>query len=129
MIYRNVYSQLKQWSDKPNRKPLILSGARQVGKTTSVDEFAKDFNNYIHLNLEKKTDADFFRFSDSVREIVQTISFRTSTPIKGRTLFFIDEIQNEPKSVALLRYFYEEMPELYVIAAGSRLQSLIHEHI
>lgn len=129
MIYRNVYSQLKQWSDKPNRKPLILRGARQVGKTTSVDEFAKDFDNYIHLNLEKKTDADFFRFSDSVREIVQTISFRTSTPIKGRTLFFIDEIQNEPKSVALLRYFYEEMPELYVIAAGSRLQSLIHEHI
>lgn len=62
MIYRNVYSQLKQWSDKPNRKPLILRGARQVGKTTSVDEFAKDFDNYIHLNLEKKTDADFSVF-------------------------------------------------------------------
>ncbi len=130
MIYRNIYKQLKQWASNREHKPLILRGARQVGKTTIVDEFSREFDNYIHLNLERPEDALLFSSSDSVSDIMQLLCFRQNISMeKGRTLLFIDEIQTEPKAVALLRYFYEDMPQLYVIAAGSRLQSLLKERV
>jgi len=130
MFYRDIYQRLKEWMSTPYRKPLILRGARQVGKTTIVEGFSREFDNYIHLNLERPEDARLFTESDTVSEIMQVLSFRQNISIeKGRTLLFIDEIQTEPKAVALLRYFYEEMPHLYVIAAGSVLQSLLKERI
>lgn len=130
MFRRQIYTKLQEWANKPNRKPLILRGARQVGKTTLVEEFSKEFENYIPLNLEKQTEAKIFEQTDSVEEIVQICCFQKKILLKeGRTLLFIDEIQNVPKAVALLRYFYEEMPHLYVIAAGSRLQSLLKERV
>lgn len=130
MIYRNIYLQLKEWALNPQHKPLILRGARQVGKTTLINEFSQGFDNYIHLNLERPEDARLFTESDSVAEIMQIVCFRQKISLgKGRTLLFIDEIQTEPKAVALLRYFYEDMPRLYVIAAGSRLQSLLKERV
>jgi len=104
MFYRNIYQRLKEWASNPHRKPLILRGARQVGKTTVVEEFSREFDNYIHLNLERPGDARLFTESDTVSEIMQVVSFRQNISIeKGRTLLFIDEIQTEPKAVALLR--------------------------
>jgi len=130
MIYRNIYQRLKEWASNPQHKPLILRGARQVGKTTIVDEFSREFDNYIHLNLERPKDARLFSESDSVIDIIQVLCFRQGISMsRGRTLLFIDEIQSEPKAVAMLRYFYEDIRELYVIAAGSRLQSLLKERV
>jgi predicted AAA+ superfamily ATPase len=130
MIYRDIYKQLKTWALNEKHKPLILRGARQVGKTTVVDEFSHEFDNYIHLNLERAEDAKLFLENETVNELMQLLCFRQNISMgKGRTLLFIDEIQNVPKAVAMLRYFYEDMPELYVIAAGSRLQSLLKERV
>lgn len=131
MIYRQLTQQLEEWSKRSNRKPLVLRGARQVGKTTLVDEFSKNYEIYIKLNLELSTDAKVFTFSDDVEEIYQylCIQKRIMVDPSKRTLLFIDEIQNEPKAVELLRYFYEKMPWLHIIAAGSRLQTLIKQRI
>ncbi len=131
MINRLLIEELRCWSERGNRKPLVLRGARQVGKTTLVDEFSKQYDVYIKLNLGQSADAFIFSQTDNVREIYQYICVRNKVALGDgkRTLLFIDEIQNEPKAVGLLRYFYEEMPELHIIAAGSRLQTLIKQRI
>lgn len=123
--------ELQRWSEKENRKPLVLRGARQVGKTTLVDEFSKQYDVYIKLNLEQSTDAFIFSKTDNVKEIYQYLCVQKKVVVDSnkRTLLFIDEIQNEPKAVGLLRYFYEEMPWLHIIAAGSRLQTLIKQRV
>lgn len=131
MIHRTLLKQLEEWSKRSSRKPLVLRGARQVGKTTLVDEFSKNYDIYIKLNIELSADAKAFSISDNVEEIYQYICLqkRIATDTSKRTLLFIDEIQNEPKAVELLRYFYENMPWLHIIAAGSRLQTLIKQRI
>lgn len=131
MIYRQILEQLHVWSQKEHRKPLVLRGARQVGKTTLVDEFSKQYEVYIKLNLEQSADAFIFSKSDDVKEIFQyvCVSKKVVTDSTKRTLLFIDEIQSEPKAVGLLRYFYEELPWVHIIAAGSRLQTLIKQRI
>lgn len=130
MIQRLLISRLREWAQKNGRKPLVLRGARQVGKTTIVGQFAKEFDNYIQVNLEQSDDVLAFSKYDDVHKIVSYICVQKHITLKkGRTLLFIDEIQESSKTVASLRYFYEEMPELYVIAAGSRLQSLIKERV
>ncbi|MBR1545661.1 MAG: ATP-binding protein [Prevotella sp.] len=130
MIQRQMLQQLHEWSKRENRKPLVLRGARQVGKTTLVDEFSKEFDHYIKLNLEQSADARVFSLTDNVHEAFQYICVqkRISINRNGRTLLFIDEIQEEPRAVAMLRYFKEQLPELFVITAGSRLQSLLSQH-
>lgn len=128
MYKREIVKQLNIWRNKTHRKPLVLRGARQVGKTTLVKEFGKDFDAFVYLNLEKG-DAEIFRKFSDVRALWQYICL-TRQIMQGKDssiLLFIDEIQEEPKAVALLRYFYEELPEIHVIAAGSRLQSLTRE--
>lgn len=131
MIYRQLTEELQKWSERDNRKPLVLRGARQVGKTTLVNELGKKYDIYIKLNLEQSSDAEIFAKSDNVKEIYQYICLKKKIKVDEgkRTLLFIDEIQNEPKAVGLLRYFYEEMPWLHIIAAGSRLQTLIKQRI
>lgn len=131
MIYRQLMEELQRWSEKENRKPLVLRGARQVGKTTLADEFSKQYDVYIKLNLEQSTDAFIFSKTDNVKEIYQYLCVQKKVVVdpNKRTLLFIDEIQNEPKAVGLLRYFYEEMPWLHIIAAGSRLQTLIKQRV
>lgn len=77
MFVRNIFKQLREWSEKTNRKPLILRGARQVGKTTVVHEFGKEFDDYIYLNLERKGDAAIIETdSDDVERIMQAIYFQ-----------------------------------------------------
>ncbi|MBW2367381.1 MAG: ATP-binding protein [Deltaproteobacteria bacterium] len=128
MIYRNIIHDLKQWANRSDRKPLILRGARQVGKTTAVDMFSKQFENYIYLNLELGKDRNLFSDDLSVSDTFQAILvIKNVTLKKGKTLLFIDEIQHSPQAVAVLRYFYEKMKDLYVIAAGSLLEIMLEK--
>ena len=131
MIHRLLIDNLTEWSKRENRKPLVLRGARQVGKTTLIDQFSKQYDSYIKLNLEQSNDAKAFAISDNVAEIFQYICLQKKITVdrNKRTLLFIDEIQNEPKAVQALRYFYEKRPDLYVIAASSLLESLMGRHI
>lgn len=130
MFQRDIISKLEKWAVKPKRKPLVLRGARQVGKTTLVDEFGKSFDAYLYLNLEIKRAKSLFEEDFSMDELLAEIFLYCKQPrVEGRTLIFIDEIQNSPAAVARLRYFYEEKPEIFVIAAGSLLETLIDTHI
>lgn len=126
MFKRDILFHLERWKDDTHRKPLILRGARQVGKTTVVNEFGKQFDNYLYLNLEKREAASLFELNVSLKDFMP-LFFAHCGKIRneGTILLFIDEIQNSAKAVALLRYFYEELPDIYVIAAGSLLENLI----
>ena len=130
MFKRLALNYLRKWAQKEERKPLVLRGARQVGKTTLVKMFADDFDHYIYLNLEETDKAKLFAADSTFDDLLAGIFFRANlTADSHRTLIFIDEIQNEPKAVQALRYFYERRPDLYVIAAGSLLESLMGRHI
>lgn len=123
MFYRNILDDFKKWANKTDRKPLIIRGARQVGKTTVVEMFAEKFQQYIYLNLEKKFDREIFEKTDDINEIIRAIFLLKNKLISvSNTLIFIDEIQNSAKAIKMLRYFYEEQNEYYVIAAGSLLE-------
>ncbi len=131
MFERLAIRYLRQWAEKDERKPLVLRGARQVGKTTLVKLFAKEFDTYIYMNLEEKENAELFAADNSFEDLLAGIFFKANVlqDAGKRTLVFIDEIQNEPKAVQSLRYFYEKRPDIYVIAAGSLLESLMGRHI
>jgi predicted AAA+ superfamily ATPase len=126
---RTVDYFLLEWKTRQGRKPLLLRGARQVGKTHAVRELGKTFSNFIEINLELNAgaraivekDLDPHRIVQQLSELVQ----KKITP--GSTLLFFDEIQQVPKAVIALRYFYELMPELHVIAAGSLLDFAIEQ--
>jgi len=121
---------MEKWAKRSNRKPLILRGARQVGKTTAVEIFSKQFDQYIYLNLEISSDRRLFERNYLIDELVQAIYFEKNKKIiNGRTLIFIDEIQNSSGAISMLRYFYESFKNFYVIAAGSLLESLIGRQI
>ena len=130
MFNRQVISKLEEWKKKPTRKPLVLRGARQVGKTTLVIDFAKKFKQFIHLNLDKKEEKELFEKAESFDAMVDAIFFvarkqKDITP----TLIFIDEIQNSGVAIKMLRYFYENRPDIYVIAAGSLLETTLNRDI
>ncbi len=130
MFQRIAYNSLIEWKGKKKHKPLIIRGARQVGKTTLVKLFAKEFDTYLSLNLERPEDKQLFEDNDSAEDVLTAIYLlKKQAKKKGHVLLFIDEIQNSSKAVALLRYFYEDIPDLYVIAAGSLLESLIDVHV
>ncbi len=130
MFSRTSLSKLREWAKENDRKPLVLRGARQTGKTTLVDIFASDFDQYIYLNLEKENERVLFDAPYAIPQLLDAIFFiKDADKNKGKTLLFIDEIQNNPRAVASLRYFYEEAKHLFVIAAGSLLESLIDKTI
>ena len=128
MIKRLILSDLHEWKEKRNRKPLVIRGARQVGKTTLVKEFAREFDAFVMLNLERPDDRRIFDAANTpakIMEILRLTRLAGMADLKDKKiLLFIDEIQSEPKAIGMLRYFYEDMPELHVVAAGSRLQGL-----
>ncbi|MCP5051835.1 MAG: ATP-binding protein [bacterium] len=132
MLYRKIINTLNQWAKEEDRKPLILRGARQVGKTTAINIFSKNFDHYISLNLEKKEDAQLFEKNLPVDELIRLIFFTQNIAFSTnkKVLLFIDEIQASPPALAMMRYFYEykALPELYVAAAGSLLEAVIGEH-
>ena len=121
---RAVKQYLEEWKVSARRKPLILRGARQVGKTTLIKQFALSYKHAILLNLEKASDAAYFQDFNQVKTVLESLLLSNNISINalGGTLLFIDEIQEAPNAIQMLRYFYEEFPELHVIAAGSLLE-------
>lgn len=130
MFKREITNELIRWQNKAYRKPLILRGARQVGKTTLIKQFGKSFNQFVYLNLDLDEDKRIFENAKSFDQLLEAIFFiKNASASKKNTLIFIDEIQNSPTAVKYLRYFYEDRGDLYVIAAGSLLESLISKEI
>lgn len=111
------------------RKPLLLRGARQVGKSSAVRHFGKEFQFFAEVNFERhKTVKTFFQGDIDIRLIVQKIAIYINVPIEeGKTLLFLDEIQECPEAIMALRFFKEDYPGLHVIAAGSLLEFTLQE--
>lgn len=120
---------LTAWKNNPRRKPLMLRGARQVGKTFAVREFGKQFESIVEVNFEMLTETKTIFEKDLVpSRIIWELGLLTKTVIvPGKTLLFLDEIQAAPQAILALRYFFELMPELHVIAAGSLLDFAIEK--
>jgi predicted AAA+ superfamily ATPase len=115
---------LETWKKEKKRKPLLLKGARQIGKTYSTRQIGRRFDAFVEINFELTPEAKTIFEKDLQPErIVWELSLLAKTPIiPGKTLLFLDEVQAAPQAVQSLRYFYELMPELHVIAAGSLLE-------
>lgn len=127
MIKRKALDYLLEWKQKDDRKPLVLRGARQVGKTTLVENFSKHYDVFLKLNLEKAGDSELFEKYQNLSDLIKAIYLQNKKTIQDSpTLLFIDEIQNNPTAISKLRYFYEEMPNIHVIVAGSLLESILN---
>ena len=131
MFKRQILQEIEKWRLKEPRKPLVIRGARQVGKTTLVNQFAAQYEQYIYLNLELAEDKDPFEKFTSIENLINTLFFLKNKTLakKSTTLIFIDEIQQVLKALNTLRYFYEFAPEISVIAAGSMLETLFDKNI
>ncbi|MCK5543186.1 MAG: ATP-binding protein [Desulfobacterales bacterium] len=127
---RIYQERLIEWKDSYRRKPLIIRGARQVGKTWLVDNIlAPQFENFVKIDFEKQRDLhSYFAGSLAPLPILSYLELTASQRIiPGKTLLFFDEIQACPRAIMALRYFYEELPELHVVAAGSLLEFAFSE--
>ena len=128
-MYRKALDDLVEWKDRPSRKPLIIRGARQVGKTWLVRKFADQFDNLVEINFDKNPEkAQLFDGRDINRCLALLQIDGDTDIVAGKTLLFLDEIQAAPELLPLLRYFYEERADLHVIAAGSLLEFLLADH-
>lgn len=129
-MYRSALEQLVKWKAARRRKPLIVRGARQVGKTWLVERFAaNEFDSLVKIDLEKRLDLHV-HFGDNLdpTAIVRQLELASGTRIvPGRSLLFLDEIQACPRAIMALRYFYEQLPDLHVVAAGSLLEFALGE--
>lgn len=126
-IQRNIDAELMRWADSERHKPLLLRGVRQCGKTTAVRNLAKCFEGYIEINLEREPDlCRIFEGDFDMKRIINRIELHASKRLTAGTLLFIDEIQECPRTITALRYFYEDRPELHVIAAGSLLEFVLN---
>lgn len=129
-MHRTALETLRTWTTRPGRKPLILRGARQVGKSHLVRMLAEDaFENMLEINLEVEPDVVSLFASKQPRAILELLEARYGTRVTpGKTLLFLDEVQSAPELLACLRYFYERMPEMHVVAAGSLLDIALQDH-
>lgn len=126
---RLALNELAIWYQQKKRKPLLLRGARQVGKSTLVRLFATENNlDLIEVNLEKTTIDGFKNESLDLDKIIQEIEYKTQKNFNNNTLLFLDEIQASPRAITALRYFFEERSDFAVIAAGSLLEFVLTEH-
>ena len=126
---RHIDDRLREWKTSTQRKPLLIRGARQVGKSTAVRELGKTFKYFLEINLEKQPDfRKQFPENIDVKRTCENLSGTTGIPIiPGETLLFIDEIQTCKEAIMSLRYFKEDYPELHVIAAGSLLEFALQD--
>ncbi len=126
---RLIDKHLLEWASREVHKPLLLRGARQVGKSTAVQELSKRFDTFVEINFEKQPKYKaLFKDDLDVKRIVPQIAAMYGRSIKpGNTLLFLDEIQECPQAIMALRFFKEDMPELHVIAAGSLLEFALKE--
>jgi len=128
-IKRNIDTVLLEWKTDPERKPLLIRGARQVGKSSTIEQFGKHFEHFVTVNFERNENLKMLFDGDlDVRDICLKLSVHFKRPVvPGKTLLFFDEIQTCPNAIRSLRYFYEEYPEIHVIAAGSLLEFALEE--
>lgn len=128
-LARKIDPLLQEWKSESNRKPLLIRGARQVGKSSAIKHLGTSFAHFISLNMEIDERArELFAQYQSPVELCDTLSILYNTPvIAGETLLFIDEIQASLPAILSLRYFYEQYPDLHVIAAGSLLEFALRE--
>ena len=126
---RNIDAELLRWAKESNKKPLLLRGARQVGKTCSIREFSKSFRYFLEVNFEKDSKVhSLFEGNLSPKEISRDLSVYYNVPVvPGETLVFFDEIQSCRNAISSLRFFHEQYPELHVVAAGSLLEFALSE--
>ncbi len=128
-MYRKSLEYLAAWQRRSGRKPLIIRGARQVGKTWLVREFAKNFGNLVEINFDRRPEAARLFSGRDIGKILQLLELEANADIRpGQTLLFFDEIQAAPDVLSQLRYLYEEQPDLHVICAGSLLEFVLAEH-
>ena len=120
---RYAMNDLQNWKESKRRKPLVLLGARQVGKTWILEEFGKSFpDGFVTINFDKQPELhQFFQTTKDVRRIIQTLSIAVGKPITKNTLIIFDEIQECEEALNSLKYFCEDAPEYYIASAGSLL--------
>ena len=120
---RYAMNDLQNWKESKRRKPLVLLGARQVGKTWILEEFGKSFpDGFVKINFDKQPELhQFFQTTKDVRRIIQTLSIAVGKPITKNTLIIFDEIQECEEALNSLKYFCEDAPEYYIASAGSLL--------
>ena len=126
---RSIIKQLKEWKNSPLRKPLILAGARQVGKTYILKEFGKrEYKHVAYINCDNNPNVTgLFAEDYDMKRVLLVIGALTGQPIiPGETLIILDEIQELPKGLAALKYFCENAPEYHVAVAGSLLGVALH---
>lgn len=128
-IERSIDALLLEWKSSSSLKPLLLRGARQVGKSWAVKHLGKTFDYYIEVNFEKRSDMkDVFERVHDVHDLANSLSMLYNVPVvAGRTLLFLDEIQDCPAAIKSLWAFKEDFPELHVVAAGSLLEFALQE--
>jgi uncharacterized protein len=126
---RLIDHYLQGWKKSPSRKALLIRGARQVGKTFSVRSLGESYEELVEINLELNPEyAAVFQQNLDPHRILRDLRLMTGTRLAaGTSLLFIDEIQQQPLAVSALRYFYEKMPEMHVIAAGSLLEFALEQ--
>lgn len=128
-LRRYIDEDLRKWSKGKNRKPLLLRGARQVGKSSAVKQLGRSFTYFVEVNFESdKAIHEFFKGDLNPLAICEKLSLYYNIPIlPGESLLFFDEIQQCPPAISSLRFFYEKYPELHLIAAGSLLEFTLSE--
>ena len=128
-MYRYAMENLREWKNRKNRKPLIIEGARQVGKTWLMKEFGRqEYTNTVYINFDSNSRmAELFSADLDITRILQGIEIYTGKKINSEdTLIIFDEVQEVPKALSSLKYFYEDAPEYHVICAGSLLGIALH---
>lgn len=126
---RAIEIELMRWKAESDRQPLLIRGARQVGKSSVIKHFGMQFDNFIEVNFEQEAQAKrIFENSLHPKQICDELSVLYNVPIEpGKTLLFLDEIQSCIPAIASLRFFYEQYHELHVVAAGSLLEFALAE--
>lgn len=126
---RNIDKELAIWRQQNEGKPLLIRGARQVGKSTAIKELSKQFDHYLEVNFEEQRQVHKLFDGDlNPKELCENLSILYNVPIiPGKTLLFFDEVQACIPAISSLRFFYEKYPELHVIAAGSLLEFALAE--
>lgn len=128
-LKREIDAELLKWSKETSRKPLLMRGARQVGKSSAVRELSKNFEFFLEINFEEQKKVhSLFEGDLSPQELCDNFSLMYNIPVKaGRTLLFLDEIQACLPAISSLRFFYEKLPDLHLIAAGSLLEFVLEK--
>ncbi len=131
-MYRTLYKSLIDWKANPHRKPLILNGARQVGKTYLLSEFAqKEYAKYAYFSLDRQDDVcQVFEQNGDTARIIRSLSAISQVDITPNdTLIVLDEIQDCPKALESLKYFCENAPDIHIAVAGSLLGISLHQNV